>query len=155
MIGRKTVVSGLFLAASFMSINLLGQATEIELTRAVIQTQRQAIMAENMMLSEEEAEKFWPMYREYRGEMARLGDRVLKVIMTFADNYENLSEETAEWMVKEHLAVEKAEAELKTMWAPRFKEILDSKKLARFYQIENKLDAIIDFDLAESIPLIK
>jgi hypothetical protein len=139
----------------FSASSLFGQANEIELTRAVIQTQRQAIVAENMELSEDEAQGFWPLYRQYRSEVSLVGDRLLKVVMTFADNYPELPEDTAVWMIDEFLAIEKAEAELKASWAPRFREVLSARQLARFFQIENKLDAIVQFDLAANIPLIE
>ncbi len=147
------VLTGLFL----LSIGswLSAQASEIELTRTVIQAERQAIVADNMQLPEAVATKFWPLYREYRNEMAKVGDRRVKLITTYAENYENLSDETAEWMVSEFLAIEKANLALRENWAPRFGEVLAPKQLARFYQIENKLDAIINYDLAGSIPLIK
>jgi hypothetical protein len=131
------------------------QSDEIELTRTVIQAERQVIIAANMGLTDEEGQRFWPLYREYRGELAKNGDRTVALISTFADNYQNLSEGTAEWMVKEFLAIEKVESEVKSRWVPRFREVLSAKKVALFMQLENKLDAIIDYDLAESIPLVQ
>jgi hypothetical protein len=154
---KELFLLGLFwLVISFLSTPvLLGQVGEVELTRAVIQTQRQAIIAENLELTEAEATLFWPLYRDFRAEMAKLGDRTVKVIMTFADNYEDLSNETAEWLITEALAVEQAKADLKTSWLPRFKEVLPAKKVARYFQIENKLDAIVNYDLAANIPLVE
>ena len=52
-------------------------------------------------------------------------------------------------------ALEKAEADLKAQWVPRFREILPAKKVARFFQLENKMDAVIEYDLATSIPLVE
>lgn len=150
---NKTLVLTLLL---FLSAGIVvAQADEIELTRQVIQTERQAIVAVNMGLTDSEGEKFWPLYRDYRNEVAKLGDRLMKVITTYADNYEDLPEETATWMVKEYLEIQKATAELRQNWAPRFREVLTPKQLARFYQIENKLDAIVNYDLAASIPLVR
>jgi hypothetical protein len=134
---------------------LSAQASEIELTRTVIQAERQAIVADNMQLPEDVAGRFWPLYREYRNDVSKIGDRRVKLITTYAENYENLSEQTAEWMVSEFLSMEKANLALRESWAPRFGEVLAPKQLARFYQIENKLDAIINYDLASSIPLVK
>jgi len=132
-----------------------GQADEVELTRAVIQTERQAIVAANLGLTDEEGKQFWPLYRDYRNDLAKAGDRKVKLIMTFAENYENLSDDTAGWMIEESLEIQKQETETKSSWVPRFREVLSAKKLARFLQIENKLDAIVNYDLADSIPLVK
>jgi hypothetical protein len=141
------------MAVSGMS--LLAQSDEIELTRTVIQAGRQVIVAANMGLTDEEGQRFWPLYRQYRQDLAKNGDRRIALITTFADNYENLSEGTAEWMVKEFLAIEKLEAEVKSQWIPRFREVLSAKRVALLFQIENKLDAIINYELADSIPLVQ
>ena len=108
-----------------------------------------------MGLTDVEGQRFWPLYREYRSELAKNGDRTVALVSTLADNYENLSEGTAEWMVNEFLAIEKVESKVKSRWVLRFREVLSAKKVALFMQLENKLQAIIDYDLAESIPLVQ
>lgn len=153
---RKVLVS-IGLLILLPSTCLLAQQVndEIELTRTVIQAQRQAILSQAMAFSEEESKRFWPLYREYLAEVNKLVDRRVQLITTYAENYENLSEDTAIWILDEFVALEKAEAELKAGWVPRFREILSSKRVARFFQLENKMDAVIDYDLAGSIPLIE
>jgi len=138
-----------------MGTSLLAQSDEIELTRTVIQLERQVIVAANLGLTDEEGQRFWPLYRQYRNDLGKNGDRKVALITTFAGNYDNLSEGTAEWMVEEFLAIEKVEAEVKSKWVPRFREVLSAKKVVLFMQLENKLDAIINYDLAESIPLVQ
>jgi hypothetical protein len=108
-----------------------------------------------MSFSEEESRRFWPLYRDYLIDVNKLVDRNIKLITSYAENYENLSEETATWILDEFIALEKAEAELKARWVPRFREVLPQKKVARFFQLENKMNAIINYDLASSIPLIE
>jgi hypothetical protein len=138
-----------------MSTPLVGQAADaIELTRTLIQAERQAIVSSTMALSDAEGALFWPVYRQYRGELAQVGDRWLKLVKTYAENYENLSDELAEHILAEHFKIEQAALEVKVKYIPRFREALSSVKLARFYQIENKLDAVVDYDIAEAIPLI-
>lgn len=145
----------MILIMAVLGTSLLAQRDEIELTRTIIQAERQTIVAASMALTDEEAQRFWPLYREYRLDLAKNGDRRVALITTFAENYENLSEGTAEWMVKEFLAISKTEADVKSQWVPRFREVLSAKKLARFLQIENKLDAIINYELAAEIPLVE
>jgi len=151
----KSFVFALTTILSLAGSVAFGQADEIELTRAVIQTERQAIVAANLGLTNEEGQRFWPLFREYRNDVARVGDRAVNMINTYAENYQNLSEDTAEWMLKEFVEIEKAKATVRETWVPRFREVLSSVKLARFFQIENKLDAIVNYDLSESIPLIQ
>ncbi len=128
---------------------------EIELTRAVIQAERQAIVTRAMDLTPEQAQAFWPLYREYRLEMTTLGDRLLNVITTYAENYRNLSDELARSLLTEYLSIEKARLGVKSKYLPRFQKVLPPKKVARYYQVENKLDIIIQAELAQEIPLVR
>ena len=72
---------------AFLTIPAAAQTDEIELTRAVIETQRQAIIAKNMELTEAESEEFWPAFRSYRGELAKLGDRTGAMIKNYAESF--------------------------------------------------------------------
>jgi hypothetical protein len=139
------------LAGSFA----MGQADEIQLNRAIIQAQRQAIVAANLGLTEEEGQRFWPLFRDYRNDLAKSGDRLVKLITTYADNYENLSDDTATWMVTEYHSIAKEQIETREGWLPRFREVISPVKLARFVQIENKLDAIVNYELADTVPLVQ
>ena len=128
---------------------------EIELTRAVIQVKRQAIVTQAMDLEPKESEAFWPLYREYRVEMVNVNDRLVKLIETYMENYEALSDGMAAKMLDEHLGIERARLQVKNKYVPRFRKILPSRKAARFFQVENKLDAIINFELAAQIPVVR
>ena len=128
--------------------------SEIALTRADIQTERQALVAENLPLTEDQAKVFWPMYRTYREELAKLGDRFVALVEDYAKNYETMTDPQASTMVKEFLKIQKEEVAIKTAWVPKFEKILPAKAVARFFQIENKLDLIVRTEVAAEIPLV-
>jgi len=128
--------------------------SEIALTRADIQTERQALVAENLPLTEDQAKVFWPMYRTYREELAKLGDRFVALIEDYAKNYETMTDPQASTMVKEFLKIQKEEVAIKTAWVPKFEKILPAKAVARFFQIENKLDLIVRTEVSAEIPLV-
>jgi hypothetical protein len=128
---------------------------EIALTRAEIQTERQAIVADNLPLTEEQSKAFWPVYRQYRAELAKLGDRFVALIEGYAKNYDTLTDPQAQEMIKEFLAIQKEEVGIKTSWVPKLGKVLPPKALARFYQIENKLDTIVRYQIADEIPLVE
>jgi len=128
---------------------------EIELTRAIIQAERQAIVTRAMDLTAAEAQTFWPIYREYRLEMIKVGDRLLALITTYAQNYRDLSDEMAGKLLTEYLGIEKARLQVKNTFLPRFQKVLPPKKVTRYYQVENKLDVIIQTELAREIPLVR
>jgi hypothetical protein len=143
------VMAGSTLAASAQT------ASEIALTRAEIQTARQAIIAEGMKLTEEEALAFWPVYRDYRVEMARLGDRIVKVITEFAASDATLTDEQAKRLLDESLDIKADEVAVKKKYVGAFRKVLPAQKTTRFFQLENKLDAVVFYDLAKAIPLAR
>ncbi len=129
---------------------------EIELTRAVIKVQKKQIVAKNMGLTSIEKDKFWAVYRDYQNKMDTVNDRRVKLITGYADNLKNgsLTDEIALDMLNEFLSYERMRLITKQSFVDKFKEVLPSRKVARFFQIENKMEAIINFDLARQIPLV-
>jgi len=128
--------------------------SEIELTRQQIQTDRQAIVAASLPLSEEQAAAFWPVYREYRTALTPIGDRQVALLTEFAERYQAMTEADTERMLKEMFTIKRDMLEVQQSYLGKFKKVLPTVMVGRFYQIENKLDAIIMFDLAAGIPLM-
>lgn len=128
---------------------------EIRLTRVAIQAGRQAIVTEAMDLTPKEMETFWPLYREYRLEAAKIGDRIVGLIERYAANYDNLTDEAASKLLNDFVKIERARADLKAKFLPKFKKVLPATKVVRFYQLENKMDIAVLNEMAEQIPLVK
>ncbi len=126
---------------------------EIELMLAQIRTNRQAIVTENLELTAAESEAFWPLYRQFQNDRALMVDRTMKMLTEFRDNFDVLSEEQAKALVDEYFKIQKEELRLNEKYLREFRKILSQKKALRYFQIENKLDAIIDYDLSQVIPL--
>ncbi len=126
---------------------------EIELMLAQIRTNRQAIVTENLGLTAEESAVFWPLYRQFQNDRALMVDRTMKMLTEFRDNFDGLSEEQAKTLVDEYFKIQKEELRLNEKYLREFRKILSQKKTLRYFQIENKLDAIIDYDLSQVIPL--
>jgi len=148
------VVMGL-IVATFTTTVLAQVHHEIALTRAEIQTERQAIVADNLPLTEEQSKVFWPLYREYRAELAKLGDRFISLVEGYAKNYDTLTDPQAQAMITDFFAIQKDEVSIKTRWVPKLGKVLPPKALARFFQIENKLDIIVRYQIADEIPLVE
>lgn len=142
-------------AAMLLAAPVQAQArSEIELTRQQIQTDRQAIVAASLPLSEEQAAAFWPVYREYRTALTPIGDRQVALLTEFAEKYQAMTEADTERMLKEMFTIKRDMLEVQQSYLGKFKKVLPTVMVGRFYQIENKLDAIIMFDLAAGIPLL-
>lgn len=130
-------------------------ASDIEMTRAEIQKTRQKMVAAGLGLTEEEALGFWPAYRDYRVEMARLGDRLVRTIEEFVASEATLTDEQANRLLDELLDIRAGEVSVRKKHVKQFRKILPPTKVARFFQIENKLDAVIHYELAARIPLVR
>jgi hypothetical protein len=82
-------------------------------------------------------------------------DRVLKLLETYAKAYDTISDEMATKLMTQYLALERDHVALLSAYFPRFGKVLPPKKVARLYQVENKIRALVNYDLARSIPLVK
>lgn len=133
------------------------QDQQMEMTRADIINQRKQIVAANMEITADQAQVFWPLYQKYTSAMQKVNDRELALIQSYANAYNanTLTNAQAKSMFGEWMSIEQAALQLKKKFAPKFEEILPSKKVVRFFQIDNKLDAIINFELARVIPLVR
>ena len=128
-------------------------ANQTQAVRADMQAERTKIVAANLQLTEAEAAKFWPVYNEYRGEHSKLDDRAVALVNDFAANYDALTEEKAKDLLERQLSLEDDRAKLRRSYAGKFEKVISPKKVARYYQIERKLDAAVAFEAARSIPL--
>ena len=123
--------------------------------RDAVGKDRRDIVKANMLLTNSEAERFWPLYDQYRAEIHKVGDRRLKVITDYAANRDSMSEEEANRLAREWLDAEKERVGIKEDYLKKFqKEGLSARTTARFFQIDQKLDAAVDAALAARIPLI-
>ena len=128
-------------------------AGEIETVRSMAQTERKSIVARNMTLTAEESERFWPLYNRYRYEVSVLQDRQVAIITDFAAHYETLDDIEARRLLDEWLAYESDLIKLQAGYVKRFARVLPGTKLARYFQVENKLDAVSNMTTASQVPL--
>jgi hypothetical protein len=127
----------------------------IQMLRQDVGRDRREIVKANMLLTNSEAARFWPLYDEYRSEIHKVGDRRLKVITDYAANRDSMSEDEANKLAREWLDAEKERVNVKEDYLKKFqKEGLSARTTARFFQIDQKLDAAVDAALAAHIPLI-
>jgi hypothetical protein len=130
-------------------------ADNMDLVRQKVQADKKLFIAENMQLTESEAKGFWPVYDSYQAELRKLMDRSFKLIEDFASNYAAMSDEVAKKLLDEYMSIEADYLKLRQSYLPKFRGTLSDIKVARYYQLENKIDAVIDFELARKIPLFQ
>ena len=119
-----------------------------------IRANRKALVAVNLELSGEEAGKFWPLYERYQNEINPIGDRVAALIEDYRASFRDLSDDKALKLMDDYLAAEAERNQVRRTYLGEFAKILPGRTVARLYQIENKMDAVLRYDLAASIPVV-
>jgi hypothetical protein len=128
---------------------------QIALTRQSAHTDRKIILLGNMTFTADESAGFWPAWNEYRADVSANGDRKLALIKDFAANYENMTDQKANELMTDHFSIEMQNLVIKQNFARNISKFMPAQKVMRVIQIENKLDAAIDLQLAAEIPLAK
>jgi len=131
------------------------QADDMQIVREKVHADKKLLVAENMQLTEAEAKAFWPVYDQYQDELFLLRSRTVKLINDFAGAYEKMSNETAKKLMDEYMTIESLGPKLRQTYLPKFRKVLPEAKVVRYYQIENKIQAALFYELAKSIPLAK
>jgi len=126
----------------------------IQMLRDEVGKDRRDIVKANMLLTNSEAARFWPIYDEYRADMVKLGDRRVKLITDYAASRNSMSEDEANRLLKEALDIDKQRVEIKEDFIKKFEKELSARTTARFFHIESKLDAVGDSVRAAKVPLI-
>ena len=131
-------------------------ADNMQILREKIKADKKLLVAKNMDLTESEAQGFWPVYDQYQQELANFNQRIGKLIETYAAAYRSnsMTDEMAKKLIDEFVAIEKGEAAVKAFFIPKLNEVLPAKKVARYFQIENKIRTAIKYELAGDIPLV-
>ena len=121
--------------------------------KAQIKSNRQALVAENLMLSESESEVFWPVYRDFHAQRDALLDRRIELLQEFRDNFDGLTDAQATRMLDDYFVLQEDFLSLRKDYLQKFRGVLPDKKTLRYYQIESKMDTIIEYELSQVVPL--
>ena len=146
---------GMVMAMVIPGISQEKPSDNMQILREKIRADKKLLVAENMQLTEAEAKAFWPVYDQYQDELFLLRTRTLKLIKDFADAYEKMSNETAKKLMDEFMTIESLGPKLRQTYLPKFRKVLPEVKVVRYYQIENKINAVLMYELAANIPLMK
>jgi Spy/CpxP family protein refolding chaperone len=128
---------------------------DIQLLRQDIRSQKKQLIAANLTLTDTEATKFWPVYDQYSAEMTKIGDQRYALIKEYAQNFGSLTDEQALSLINRSLALDEAVEQLRIKYVPIIDKVLGGKKTATFFQMDRRITALIDLQLASQIPLVQ
>jgi hypothetical protein len=155
---------GLLLVVVLMTMALLPSsvtraqekpADNMQIVLEKIRADKKLLVAESMQLSEAEAKAFWPVCEQYQDELFLLRARTVKLINDYSNAYESMSNDTAKKLLDEYITIETLGLKLRQAYLPKFRKVLSDVKVVRYYQIENKIHAVLLYELAGNIPLVK
>ena len=154
---RTILVVGVFLTGLFPWSTALSTegASVLDAKRAKIQSMHVEAVRDFLYLAPHEEQPFWSLYEEYRADTARMNDNVVRLLKHHAANSDNLTDQQARDLLNEFLQVKEAKVQLQYLYVARFRQILRGRSVARLFQLEQKLDAAIEADLADVVPLVK
>lgn len=148
-------ILGMVMALVIPAISQEKPSDNMQIVLEKIRADKKLLVAENMQLTEAEAKAFWPVYDQYQDELFLLRVRTAKLIKDFSDAYEKMTNETAKRLMDEYMALETLGLKLRQAYLPKFRSVLPEVKVARYYQIENKINIALMYELAKNIPLAK
>ena len=157
-----TKTLGIVVAIVFFGFAQVGAAQDkpadnMQILRDKIKADKKLVVAANMELTESEAKGFWPIYEQYQKDLQKINQRIVKLLESYADDFhkKSLTDDKAKQLIDEAVAIEQAEANLKSAYAPKLGKALPVKKVARYLQIENKIRAVVKYDIAQGVPLVR
>lgn len=150
--GLFSILSVLMLFISMPTF--VGASDNMQILIEKIRADKKLFVAENMQLTNAEADAFWPIYEKYQDELFLLRARTKNLIRVYAENFDNMNDEIAKQLLDEHSSIEESKLKLRDAYLPKFRKILPDIKVVRYYQIENKINAALMYEIAANVPLI-
>ncbi len=156
--GKVTMVLAILGVGVAMVVPALSEdkpADNMEIVHEKIRADKKLFVAENMQLTETEAKAFWPIYERYQDEQFLLRARTEKLIRDYAAAYEQMTNDTAMQLLDESLTIQSLDLKVRQAYLPEFRKVLPDVKVVRYYQMESKIQAVLIYELAAKIPLVK
>jgi Spy/CpxP family protein refolding chaperone len=169
---KKNIVAVLIAATAMLltSVSMVAQAAQsaagasaqpqsasdqdIQMLRQDLRAQRKEITAQNMTLTADEATKFWPIFDQYRQEAIKPNDDRWALIKDYAANYDTMTDAQAQDYIKRSTAIDQQLLSLRMKYVPVFEKVISAKKTALWYQIDRRIDLLINLQLSAAIPVV-
>ena len=128
---------------------------DMDLMRKDLRSKRKQLIAANLVLTDTEAAKFWPVYDRYIGELITINDRKFGLIQEYADNWGKLTNEQSLLFTRNWLEMDIAISQLRQKYVPVVAKILEGKKTATFFQLDRRVAMMIDMQVSSQMPLVQ
>jgi hypothetical protein len=150
------VIAALALSALFSAPSFAADPTpeEQQIARDKMKADKKFIVSDNLKLTESESKAFWPVYEAYQADQAKLNDRTIALIQDYAKNYKTMTDAEALKLISQRGDLEVERAQLAQSYLPKFSAVLPGVKVARYYQVESRVNMLLNLDIAKQIPMV-
>lgn len=128
---------------------------DIDLLRKDIRSKKKQLIAANLKLTDAEATKFWPVYDQYTADLVKINNDKYALMKDYADTWGTMTDAQADDLTKRALAVDALVAQLRIKYVPIFNQVLPGTKTATFFQLDRRIQAMIDLQLSSQFPLVQ
>ena len=133
----------------------MGEEAFLELLRSDVRKETTAIITNNMSFSAEEAAAFWPIYKRYQDEVAKIGDKRLQMIKEYATSVDSLTDEQADRMATDWFNIQESRTALLRNLYDNVSEALSPLKAMKVTQLESRFDLVIDMQIGNELPMME
>ncbi len=137
-----------------IAANASHNSTDIDAILVELEANRRLLVEENMNLAAEKKVDFWKVYDDYRAEIITLEKQGLSLLQEFRDHFDGLTDERAAKILTGYFALEQQTLAIRSSYVDKFTQVISQQQTLRFYQIENKIEAIIQADISSVTPLV-
>ena len=163
-----TVLGGGMAAARAKTLGAAGQEQQVTVQRVIsptvtdediallrqdLRAMKMQVIGQNMSLSEEEGQKFWPIYNHYVKDLQEVNNQKYALLKQYAEMWATMSDEDALIYVRHWLEADGEAQALRLKYVPVVSQVLPGKKAATFFQLDRRLNMIVDLQLFSQIPL--
>ncbi len=128
---------------------------EAQLMMMAKTVEKKAVILANMNLKGETKENFGKLYEEYQVKLIETRMAEMALIANYAKEYKNMTNENSDKLLVEWLTVEETKLALKKEFIIKFKKVMPSSAVIRYFQIENRIQILRKAKAASKIPLAK
>jgi hypothetical protein len=131
-----------------------GLDEQIALMRLDLRSNRKKVIAANMKLAPDEGRLFWPTFEEYVKQLVQINNAKYDLIKEYLQN-ENMTDEQANTLPKRWEEVDESVVQLRLKYIPIFRKVLSAKSAAMFFQLDRRVQMMIDLQVLSSLPLVQ
>ena len=128
---------------------------DLNLLRQDLRSKRKQLVAENLKLTDKDAEKFWPVYDQYVTELIAINDKKFGLIQEYADNWGKLTNDQSLLFARNWLDMDIAIAQLRQKYVPMVAKVLDGRKTATFFQLDRRIAMMLELQVSSQMPLVQ